>query len=174
MEKKTIAIVAAIAAVAVLAVASVILLTGDKEWQTTPDSYILGQSVRVGDWIEFDDKEYEVSKVDGDRLTVSTGRYDYVEMTKKEFLSLLTSKKQLENYAEGMSLDYSFNYDGTETINTDFGKRTCKVYHGTATATLLGSKISQNLSLYIGDHGVLYRLSTDSGTHNLYSSLSFL
>ena len=178
MEKKWIIItVIAVAVVAIAAAAAVLMMNGDKEWETSPDKWVLDHSISVGDWIEFDGTEYEITGKTGDKYDVRVSKgysSSYKEMTSKEFLSLLTSKKQLEAWTDGFDIDYNLKYDSTRDISTEFGTKTCKVYKGTATGSLLGSKITQNLSLYIGDHGILYRMDTDSGNLYLDSNLSFL
>jgi hypothetical protein len=177
MNKLVIALTA-VGIVAVVAVAAFFLMGGgDKEWETTPDDWILSHDVKVGDWIEMDDVTYEIKSVDGNDCIVEvTKGYSTTNksMSKKEFFSLLTSKKQLELWTDGFKIDYSLKYKGTETIETYFGMIPCKVYSGTATGKILGSEISQNLSIYIGDHGIVYRFVTDYDDDELMSNLSFL
>ena len=176
MEKKWIIVAVVAAAIAIAGAVAFLMLSSDKEWETTPDDWLLDRSVGVGDWIEFDNTEYKVVSVSGDKYEVKVSKgysTSYKDMTKKEFLSLLTSKEQLKVWAEAVKIDYSLNYEKTQSISTYLGTKECKVYTGTATGTVLGTKTSFDFSVYIGAHGICYRIVANGVTHEMSSSLWF-
>ncbi len=184
MNQKVMIIAIAICAVAIIAVAALLLTSSNdnsNSWEKDLDKQFLSKEVKSGDFISFEDLRIDVLSVSDDKLSVSYNG-SLKSITKEEFLSYLTPKKQMELYKNHLNAKFDLKYIGKEKLKStsllpDGSWYTTTtpydVYSGTVDFDSNGSTKRTDAKLYVREDGMLYKFETDFDTATLTTNLSW-
>jgi len=167
MNKNAMLVIATIAMVTVITATAFLLLNASK-WNDYVDDWVLDQEVHEGDYIEYADR-FTVESVDGERCAVRKNNDSgTVEMSKKEFLSMLSARHQLNQYFEGY--DYYVTIHNEESLEDGV-----TVYEGHIHTDIFGTMEEYDAFLYIGSHNILLSWDLeDIDSYILDTNLSFV
>jgi len=161
-------VIAAVAAIAVLAVALFYMFSGPK-WDDPVDDWVLNQEVHEGDYIEYADR-FTIESIDGDRCTVrKNSDSSTIEMSKQEFLRLLSAKDQASLFFEGYTYLMTMKLDKEESIDG------LKVFEGEFKTDMYGKIEKFDTEFRIGPHNILETWEIeDLDFYTLDTNLSFV
>ncbi len=91
------------------------------KWDSPIKFDISSVDIKIGDYIEYDDK-YVIKSINEDgSLLVSKNDIDLIPMSKENYLNLLTAKSQLDLYLHGLKYKASIDFRGKELYGDTTG-----------------------------------------------------